>query len=1126
MVVSAPLLALLMLFIMAPPLQAAATKFPNRAHSLTGDCSVLGWDNVPDPGCPGGDHPPQGGFGQSAGVATGSHGEIYVVNRNQSKGQYQYHIDIFDANGFYIRSIFHPRAQMVAVDSTGHLYVFADDDGTQLMRYDPITYDPDAGEIEYAAQPVVIPQWLGEYGSITVDMSNDHLYVAPGAGGPGIAEYAAAVDGTPNALVTNEIARQGNADDVKFMGGMAIDAARDRIYVVDATSLVGESKVGVFSSQPPYQRLATIDNGATANGNFSGPKVQLAVDEESGHLFVGDLAERRRVYEFDADGTYLGALERPPTIEVDFAWMALDNSEISPNRGYLYVPSGLAATGGHLYAYEPEVLAQPPEVESIAATAVMQNEAVLRATVNPKGTPSHWVLEYVSLQSFEEEGETFVNPSVAGEGDLPPSNEGIEVSGPATGLQPGTSYRFRVRIESECQPGGCFAEKQGQLTTFLPARQVGTCSNQPLRTGPSGRLPDCRAYELVTPANTGGLRPIAPVYSSSGSQFATPPGSPSGNSFAFRIEGGTIPGTDGAGGNWTGDTYRSTRSAVGWQTEAISPDGSQAGRSMSGGLSAEHGYLAVLPFSRGSLLIGEKAAVYVRYPDGSFRLAGEGSLGTDLLANVQYITPDGSHIFISTGGTTPEKVQLEPNAPPDGTGALYDRTADGILHVVSLLPGEVTPPAGVDAEFKGASEDGSSVAFTIGPAGPLYVRVDNSETLQAAPGGAIFAGLSDDGRYLFYLSGGDLHRFDSEAQSSESITDTGDITPVNVGSRGSAAYFLSPSVLGEGINPLGAEPQPGAYNLYRWDGTGTRFLATVTERDAKGANLQNEGATDGLGLWVNAVRGAPKILSSRTTPDGTVLLFQSRANLTGFDSAGKSEIYRYDAAVPRLHCLSCDPTGAPPSSDAALLASALLMGGKDAVGINTQIPNLSPDGRRAFFESAERLVHTDNDGVTDVYEWEAEGKGSCAEPGGCLFLISSGQSARPNHLLGVSESGDDVFILTSDLLVAEDTDETPSVYDARVGGGFPPAPARAVECLGEACQPAASPPVDVSPAIFETAGNVSEKRPAARCPKGKRKIRQSGKSGRQSGKSRCVRAHKKKSRGKKRSRTERKGAHR
>ena len=57
------------------------------------------------------------------------------------------------------------------------------------------------------------------------------------------------------------------------------------------------------------------------------------------------------------------------------------------------------------------------------------------------------------------------------------------------------------------------------------------------------------------------------------------------------------------------------------------------------------------------------------------------------------------------------------------------------------------------------------------------------------------------------------------------------------------------------------------------------------------------------------------------------------------------------------------------------------MGGADGaaspISQYSLVSNLSPDGRRAFFQSPERLVLKDTDNLQDVYEWEEQGVGSC-----------------------------------------------------------------------------------------------------------------------------------------------------
>src|SRR5262245_17534568 len=80
-----------------------------------------------------------------------------------------------------------------------------------------------------------------------------------------------------------------------------------------------------------------------------------------------------------------------------------------------------------------------------------------------------------------------------------------------------------------------------------------------------------------------------------------------------------------------------------------------------------------------------------------------------------------------------------------------------------------------------------------------------------------------------------------------------------------------------------------------------------------------------LAAWTKAVRvgiGASRAISpTRSTPDGEVFVFQSHARLTAYDNEGLGEIYRYDPAAEtgaRLLCVSCDPSGAPPTAGALL----------------------------------------------------------------------------------------------------------------------------------------------------------------------------------------------------------------
>jgi hypothetical protein len=404
--------------------------------------------------------------------------------------------------------------------------------------------------------------------------------------------------------------------------------------------------------------------------------------------------------------------------------------------------------------------------------------------------------------------------------------------------------------------------------------------------------------------------------------------------------------------------------------------------------------------------------------------------------------------------------------------------------VVSLLPGDATPAAGEEADYQGASKDGEGIAFAIG--NKLYLRIDNETTYEIGTG-VEFAGVSESGDRVFYVEGGDLEAFDTSSNEVVEFTTTGDVTPVNVAGSGSRAYFVSPSVVG-GVNPEGDVAQLGEQNLYLSQEGAISFIGTVTDRDVKG---EPAGVDDGLGLWTAVAGSQPARDPSRLNPAGSVLLFQSRANITGYPASNFPQIYRYDSAGADLQCISCIPTKTPATGGASLESYSPSPFSTQPFSAYGFVPNLSSEGTRVVFNSTEALVSTDSDKVNDVYEWEAQGVGSCTRAGGCVYLISSGRSERANFLYGHSTDGDDVFFTTGDELTGWDNaGGAISIYDARVGGGFPE-PANGDICIGDGCRPSVTPaPVFEKP----KAGGNGDALPKERtCPKGKRKIKKTGK---------------------------------
>lgn len=1068
----------------------AAYQFDPRL-SLTGNCNESGFDPIPDPDCPYPPPPngPSGRFNEPRSIAVDPYGNEYVASYGGGEGT-NGRIDVFDDEGSFIFEFLDPHGpESIAVDSEGNLYAFEHVVGGEgeVVRYTPTApYKPEEGEIAYnvASRTPVASNPNASTGGVAVDASNDRVYIS--MTGNSILEYSSATEGNKLLDTITHEKLHGN-------NWVAVDGQGRRLFASYCKDEIFECGVLVFDADT-HELLEEIDGSKVPAGKFLSGKgwLSIAVDEKTGNIFIDDLEQSDNVYVFDENFEYLETITSSGFQGGNALQIAVSNAAGAANSQYLFVP--VVVSAGRAIAFAPPG-EEPPVIEDEVATNISETEAELRATINPEGGDTDYVFEYVNEAQFEEAG--WAAAQTAGKGVILANSLPKQVGALLSGLAPETTYRFRVIAKNEAGED----KAEGVFTTYSDADATNDCPNQDLRAGLSALLPDCRAYELVTPADMNGRPPKGIGFT--GDRFSTVESSPSGNALTFLTEGGALPGKEGAGG-FDGDRYLAVRGPSGWTTSAGGPSGDESSLPLTGSTSPDQGYLFWSARGEGSAVVAE-GAHYVRYPDGHSELVGRGSVGTDTQAEGQLITENGAHIIFRTQnipGITPQR--LEENAPPAGTTAVYDRTSDEVTHVVSLLPGDITPAAGQNAFYVGASADGEGIAFSIGA--KLYLRVGNAATYEIGEN-VTFAGISAGGERIFYVEGGDLLAFDASSKSVIDFTEVGNAVPVNVAPDGSRAYFVSTTAIAEsGESPTGAVAVAGKQNLYLSEQGQIRFVATVTTRDVEG-ELNSVGArVDGIGIWTDAVENnQPSRDVTRLTPDGSVLLFQSRANLDGYDPEGFPQLYRFDSVANRLHCLSCIPTKAPATGGVSLetfAAEQLTSPPFSAFGF---VDNLTPDGNRAFFESEEALVSTDTDDVKDIYEWEEDGTGSCARAGGCVYLISSGQSDRDNNLFAVSRSGDDVFFVTTDVLVAGD-ETTLSIYDARVGGGFPQTPEE--DCVGEGCKPPLTAPPAMTPPAKPAPGaddNVKPRKPRT-CPKGKRKVKRHGKV-------RCVKKHRKKSRG-------------
>lgn len=178
-----------------------------------------------------------------------------------------------------------------------------------------------------------------------------------------------------------------------------------------------------------------------------------------------------------------------------------------------------------IYGPPPDIHICPPpkvkpQIEAQHALSVGTIGAVVRAQINPKfWSDTSYYVEYGTGKCFEGGcGKTALFPgSQLGAGVVKAliTTKGVFL-GAEEPLEPDTTYHYRFVAESKLnETGAAYGEDpdgeegpeeasfekglEGTFHTFALPAPAKICPNQEFRTGASARLPDCRAYEMVSP---------------------------------------------------------------------------------------------------------------------------------------------------------------------------------------------------------------------------------------------------------------------------------------------------------------------------------------------------------------------------------------------------------------------------------------------------------------------------------------------------------------------------------------------------------------------------------------------------------------------------------------------------
>lgn len=633
----------------------------------------------------------------------------------------------------------------------------------------------------------------------------------------------------------------------------------------------------------------------------------------------------------------------------------------------------------------------------------------------------------------------------------------------------------------------------------------------PPTPSPSSELPDGRVYELVSPANKHGNQAGAAVRFESQVDAHAAVAAANGNAVAY---GGSGPaGEINASG--LSNEFVAERTITGWKNRSVAArilGLNEATAVLQDGLNwpdfspdLKHVAYIIWRASAAGAPFRSDANIYLMgsdplaEPTWLLRSVSSSVTEREEHSAILGMTPDASVVYFAY-----PKHLLPQDATRSGWGIYASR--DGQVSEVGVLPNGSVPatgayPVGSPVEWKQPKEVNPVPIDEINPASS-----DNQ--------------ISEDGRRLFFFSGGQLYVHELETDGSErSVLVSSSQLPGHVGEEAPdgvtlfenrtkwnkgydefvqvpsspTAAYASPDgshVVFQSVDQLtSSAPSDNALKVYDYDvdANSLEYLPGVSlggvvtsAKDGSSFVFVDGSATEPeLDLWT-AGPGGGSVRQITQLPEGgyvgpgrmvagdSVIVFQAKGPIPGVAHSADEQIYRYDVDSNGLSCVSCPPSGTLRSGNAYLS----LQDQYEEMGIPSGIPvndarGVSADGKQIFFATPNPLVTRDTDGDFDTYEWE----------NGKVFLISSGASPNYSPFLDNSESGGDVFFTTTDELVEGDNDRGFDVYDARIprpGDNPPPA---AVPCSGDVCQgpPSVAQLLGAPPsATFNGAGNVVE----------------------------------------------------
>lgn len=659
------------------------------------------------------------------------------------------------------------------------------------------------------------------------------------------------------------------------------------------------------------------------------------------------------------------------------------------NVTYHYRLVSSNANGTENGADQTLTTSSPPIVDGESFSEVGAKQATLNAHVNAAGSPSTYQFQYGPSTSYG---------SVTPQAGFGSAQGDVSLSATVSGLQPDTVYHFRVLATNV---HGTTPGADTTLTTFPPATST---------------LPDGRVYEIVTPVENVNANAMVPEGPESGNQqdgigtFFPFQAAADGSAVAYLAE--PTAGGNGRDALSGGNENLATRAAAGgWTQRNIQPTGltSPIYQAFSDDLSV--GILGSAEPLAASAPSGGYNVLYTHVlSENSYRPlfttappslspAEFGAFGVTQYsgANIAPVYAGGSSdfshlLFEANGALTPEAVD-----GGEQKNNLYD-SVGGLQHLVNVLP-------------NGTPEPNASFGSPPPNEGAGNHPPDFSNTI-SADGSRIFWTDLNTGN-LYVRENGDRPQSPLDAQGR--CTQAADACTVQVDAAvGGGGLFWAATADGSKVFFTKGD-------LYEYD------VATGHTSDlAPGGEVQGVVGASDDGSYVYFV--ADGVLASGAKSQSCVNAAGSKCNLYVWHEGETKLIAVLSYADNELG----GETGAGLHGDWRL-------------GLGHRTAEVTPDGHSIVFMSTENLTGYPNEGLPEVYVYDATAPGS-------LFCASCNPSGEPpsataeqaNELVAaylpysnsnsylprwISQDGSRVFFDALQSLVPQDTNGKQDVYE-------------------------------------------------------------------------------------------------